>query len=95
MNRMDMNDRMDREMDKLVQAPRQLDDSERNQLAELRHEACEAHCADCGECLGEGIKLVAVGPWGAKYEDVPAFCDFGDDGDGPSYCGECFHGIDR
>lgn len=49
MSRMSMNDAMDREFDKLV-APRQLDDSERNQLAELRHEPCEDHCTECGAC---------------------------------------------
>jgi len=30
---------------------RQLDDSERNQLAELRHEACDYHCDECGGCV--------------------------------------------
>jgi hypothetical protein len=54
MDRMDMNDLMDREMDKLVPRARQLDDSERNQLAELRHEPCFAHCEDCGRCIEEG-----------------------------------------
>jgi hypothetical protein len=29
---------------------RVLDDSERNQLAELAHEGCERHCAECGRC---------------------------------------------
>ena len=29
---------------------RVLDDSERNQLAGLRHEACEHHCESCGTC---------------------------------------------
>lgn len=32
-----------------------LDDSERNQLAELRHEGCEAHCDECGRCDWETI----------------------------------------
>jgi hypothetical protein len=33
-----------------VPTTRALDDSERNQLAELRHEGCEAHCDECGRC---------------------------------------------
>lgn len=33
-----------------VPTARVLDDSERNQLADLRHEACEAHCDECGRC---------------------------------------------
>lgn len=28
----------------------ELDDSERNQLAELRHEGCDDHCTECGCC---------------------------------------------
>jgi len=49
MDRMTMNDLMDREMNKLVQ-PRALSDSESNQLAELRHEPCQEHCDECGTC---------------------------------------------
>lgn len=78
-----------------VPTARVLDDSERNQMDELRHEGCEGHCADCGECLGEGVRLVALGPWGAKYEDVPMFIDKGDDGDGPTFCHDCFYGLPR
>ena len=33
-----------------VPVARELDDSERNQLSELRHEACEDHCTECGCC---------------------------------------------
>lgn len=33
-----------------VPTARVLDDSERNQLAGLRHEACEHHCESCGAC---------------------------------------------
>ena len=33
-----------------VPTVRALDDSERNQLTELRHEPCEHHCDECGRC---------------------------------------------
>jgi len=67
MDRMDMNDRMDREMDKLIPQPIVLDDSARNQLRGLQHEACAAHCDSCDCCVGEGIRQVGVNEW----EDVP------------------------
>ena len=67
MDRMDMNDRMDREMDKLIPQPRVLDDSARNQLRELQHEACEGHCDSCDNCVGKGIRQVGLEEW----DDVP------------------------
>lgn len=45
---------MDKPMDRaehIRNRPRQLDDSDRNILAELRHEGCEWHCRDCGRCI--------------------------------------------
>lgn len=47
---------MDKPMDRVEHrrnAPRQLDDSERNQLAALRHDPCFAHCEGCGRCIEE------------------------------------------
>ncbi len=42
---------------------RQLDDSERNQMAELAHEGCEGHCDECGGCIyyGERPHIDSVG----------------------------------
>lgn len=52
MGRMDVNDRMD-----LVFGSRWavsgLSDSDRNIEAGLAHEACEAHCINCKDCLAD------------------------------------------
>jgi hypothetical protein len=55
MDRMTMNERMDGLMNDIARAaqPPPLDDSARNQLAELRHEPCFAHCESCGACIEE------------------------------------------
>lgn len=37
----------------------------------MEHEACEAHCWDCGRCLGEDAEMVTLGLSGATYRDVP------------------------
>jgi hypothetical protein len=50
MNRMTMNDTMD-EVFNRRHRPLNLGDSDRNRLAELRHEACDGHCVDCGDCI--------------------------------------------
>jgi hypothetical protein len=42
--------------------PPRLDDSARNQLAGLQHEACEHHCEDCGRC-----DVDPTGPATTKY----------------------------
>lgn len=67
-DRMTMNERSDALMNP---APRALSDDQRNQLAELQHEACEHHCADCGRCDWEScnppgatrdVPMIEVGP---------------------------------
>jgi len=82
MSRMDINERMDRLMNQ--PAYRQLDDSERNQLAGLEHEACETHCDDCGRCLGKDAEPVTGGPFHITYRDVE-FTTVGD----ADYCEDC------
>lgn len=82
-HRMDVNDLCDRLMNERS-APRVLDDSDRNILASLAHEACETHCVDCGTCLGEDAETVAIGPGGVKYADVPYITINNED-----YCQEC------
>lgn len=78
MSRMDINERMDRLMNLPFQ--RQLDDSERNQLAGLQHEACETHCADCGACVGKDAEIIGIN----RYRDVE-FTTVGD----ADYCEDC------
>lgn len=58
---------------------RPLSDDQRNQLAELRHEACEHHCADCGRCDWESCN-----PPGAT-RDVPMI-----EVDGEWFCDDCY-----
>lgn len=82
-HRMEMNDLCDRIMNERS-APRVWDDSDRNIMASLAHEACEAHCDDCGACVGEDAELVAIGPGGEKRRDVP-YTVVGDH----NYCEEC------
>lgn len=77
--RMAMNELCDRYMN--PPASRQLDDSERNQLAELQHEACEDHCVSCGQCVGKGIRQVGPEEW----EDVP----FRRDEHEEAHCEDC------
>ena len=60
---------------------RQLDDSERNQLRELAHEACEWHCNDCGACDWE-----YVSPGHGKVEHFPA--NYLPNDENP-YCDDC------
>jgi hypothetical protein len=52
MGRMDINERMDRVFDQRV-ASSGLSDSDRNIQAGLAHEACEAHCDNCLDCLAD------------------------------------------
>ena len=58
-HRMDMNDLCDRIMNERS-APRALDDSDRNILASLAHEPCEAHCVDCGGCVPYGDAYITI-----------------------------------
>lgn len=82
-HRMEMNDLCDRIFNERV-ALLPLCDSDRNIMNDLRHEACETHCEDCGECLGEGAELIAIGPGGEKRRDVP-YITRGDH----NYCEDC------
>ena len=60
---------------------RPLDDSARNQLQELQHEACAGHCDSCDCCVGKGIRQVGPEEW----EDVP----FRTADNGEIRCEEC------
>jgi hypothetical protein len=62
-----------------VPTARVLDDSERNQLAELRHEGCEAHCDECGRCDWE--------PTGPTTERTVPMTEIGDD---RYLCPDCY-----
>lgn len=45
---------MNEKCDEIVNArrlARGLSDSDRNIMAELRHEACELHCVECDDCI--------------------------------------------
>jgi len=57
---------------------RHLTDDQRNQLAELRHEPCEKHCAVCGRCDWEPTGPTTTRtvpmtdtPFGPICEDCP------------------------
>ena len=51
-DRMTMNDQMDAVFTARY-ATQTLSDSDKNIMADLAHEACEAHCAECGVCIFE------------------------------------------
>lgn len=54
-----------------------LSDSDRNILRSLRHESCEAHCDECGQCDNR-----QVGP--DRWVDVELTVV-----DGVTYCDDC------
>ena len=45
-----MNEKCDELLSRRLTA-RTLGDSDMNIMQELRHEACETHCEDCGRCI--------------------------------------------
>jgi hypothetical protein len=49
-DRMSMNEKCD-EIVNARRHARGLSDSDRNIMAELRHEHCERHCVGCGGCI--------------------------------------------
>lgn len=51
-----------------------------NIITSLQHEACEAHCEECGTCLGDGVKQ--TGP--DTFIDVPVITY-----DGATFCADC------
>lgn len=54
---------------------RQLSDSESNQLAELRHEGCEAHCEECKGCIEYGAIPHTDSVGDTVCEDCCDICD--------------------
>ena len=83
--RMTMNERCD-EVFNRRSAPMGLCDSDRNIMASMRHEACESHCEDCGDCLGPYAHQVGL----EQFEEEP-IVTIGDH----DYCEWCAHSAER